>query len=75
MTSNSPLASALEDSAVLQSITLLLKCFKIMENATFLSKNNQARYYIKYCFRLLLSIVTSVLISLFFFTGPFAENG
>lgn len=42
MKSNSPSASALKDSAVLQSITLLLKCFKIMENATFLSKDNQA---------------------------------
>ncbi|KAJ4774395.1 WAPL (Wings apart-like protein regulation of heterochromatin) protein [Rhynchospora pubera] len=41
MKSNSPSSAALKDSAVQQSITILLKCFKIMENATFLSKDNQ----------------------------------
>ncbi|URE01449.1 hypothetical protein MUK42_19974 [Musa troglodytarum] len=31
----------LNDEAVLQSMLLLLKCLKVMENATFLSKDNQ----------------------------------
>ncbi|XP_058196758.1 wings apart-like protein 2 [Rhododendron vialii] len=31
----------LEENAVLESLVLLLKCLKIMENATFLSKDNQ----------------------------------
>ena len=29
----------------LQSLVLLLKCLKIMENATFLSKDNQVNSY------------------------------
>ncbi|KAJ3690218.1 hypothetical protein LUZ61_019382 [Rhynchospora tenuis] len=41
MKSNSPSPAALKDSIVQQSITTLLKCFKTMENATFLSKDNQ----------------------------------
>ncbi|KAI8525487.1 hypothetical protein RHMOL_Rhmol13G0233800 [Rhododendron molle] len=31
----------LEENAVVESLVLLLKCLKIMENATFLSKDNQ----------------------------------
>ncbi|WOL00036.1 hypothetical protein Cni_G08749 [Canna indica] len=34
-------SSNLKDEPVLQSMLLLLKCLKIMENATFLSKDNQ----------------------------------
>ncbi|XP_020581648.1 uncharacterized protein LOC110025482 isoform X2 [Phalaenopsis equestris] len=30
-----------DDSAALESVVFLLKCLKVMENATFLSKNNQ----------------------------------
>lgn len=29
----------------IKSLTLLLKCLKIMENATFLSKDNQVRKF------------------------------
>ncbi|XP_068645465.1 wings apart-like protein 1 isoform X2 [Aristolochia californica] len=37
----SPSSRDLKDDAACQSVVLLLKCLKIMENATFLSKDNQ----------------------------------
>lgn len=43
----------------LKSLTLLLKCLKIMENATFLSKDNQ----VKLCFY----PTSDICFSLFFF--------
>ncbi|XP_010245302.1 PREDICTED: uncharacterized protein LOC104588878 [Nelumbo nucifera] len=39
--SSSPSIRELKDDAALESVVLLLKCLKIMENATFLSKDNQ----------------------------------
>lgn len=41
MEGSSPSAQDAKADKVLQSLTLLLKCLKIMENATFLSKDNQ----------------------------------
>ncbi|KAJ3682239.1 hypothetical protein LUZ60_014812 [Juncus effusus] len=38
---NSLSVAPLKDVSILQSVLLLMKCFKIMENATFLSKDNQ----------------------------------
>ncbi|XP_038978340.1 wings apart-like protein 1 [Phoenix dactylifera] len=37
----SPSLLELKDGSALQSVVLMLKCLKIMENATFLSKDNQ----------------------------------
>ncbi|XXG45220.1 hypothetical protein AAC387_Pa02g0356 [Persea americana] len=37
----SPLSQELKDDEALESLVLLLKCLKIMENATFLSTDNQ----------------------------------
>lgn len=39
----SPLSQELKDDEALESLVLLLKCLKIMENATFLSTDNQVR--------------------------------
>lgn len=39
----SPLSQELKDDAAVESLVLLLKCLKIMENATFLSTDNQVQ--------------------------------
>lgn len=41
MERNSPSSQGGKNDLNLQSLVLLLKCLKIMENATFLSKDNQ----------------------------------
>ncbi|MCL7030553.1 hypothetical protein MKW94_020234 [Papaver nudicaule] len=38
---NTPSVKELKDEGALETVMLLLKCLKIMENATFLSKDNQ----------------------------------
>lgn len=44
-------AVELKEGAPLQNAALLLKCFKILENATFLSENNKVIFQILFvCF-------------------------